>query len=451
MSKQALTEFVNEDIKLLENEETESGLPKFKGIFQKCDEKNRNGRIYSSKLWENVIKSDGVQKKLKKRTMLGELNHPEYRDPNPENASHVVTKLWLSEDNKYVYGEAEILDTPKGRILESLLRAGVEIGVSSRGEGQMVERGGDSYVDEDSYDLITFDGVLEPSVEEAEPSLVESKFGLAMTNMLTEGTLGEKEVAIFESLSEQFSDQEIANSLKAQILEAKSKITTKEHTRNSMSQDQKTLDRLYEANEKLSDAKEELVRIKEKNKTLRNKIAEHKSKIVGLKKGVSKLSEIAKAVPNLKSELKEEKAKTEKAIAVIEGLKDAFDSERSSKDEVTRHYEKALKVLEGVQEKLNSSKVEDYLEESLEDVGGVDRFRKIIGDTKNLSLDEAKEKVDEILNLLDEGSFSPISSTRLKLRENEDDSKGKSRKKRKSIDEKSKSERQSTENILNQM
>jgi len=383
--------------------------------------------------------------------MLGELNHPEYRDPNPENASHVVTKLWLSEDNKYVYGEAEILDTPKGRILESLLRAGVEIGVSSRGEGQMVERGGDSYVDEDSYDLITFDGVLEPSVEEAEPSLVESKFGLAMTNMLTEGTLGEKEVAIFESLSEQFSDQEIANSLKAQILEAKSKITTKEHTRNSMSQDQKTLDRLYEANEKLSDAKEELVRIKEKNKTLRNKIAEHKSKIVGLKKGVSKLSEIAKAVPNLKSELKEEKAKTEKAIAVIEGLKDAFDSERSSKDEVTRHYEKALKVLEGVQEKLNSSKVEDYLEESLEDVGGVDRFRKIIGDTKNLSLDEAKEKVDEILNLLDEGSFSPISSTRLKLRENEDDSKGKSRKKRKSIDEKSKSERQSTENILNQM
>lgn len=417
--KEPLQEFVNSELNLLE-ETSETGRPKFKGLFQKCNEENRNKRIYSKKLWEQTLTSPEIKKKLEKRTMLGELNHPEYRDPNPENASHVVTKLWLSEDN--VYGEAEILDTPKGRILEALLKANVQIGVSSRGEGQMVERHGKKFVDEESYKLITFDTVLEPSVEESTASLIETKFGMAMTNMLNEGKLGSSEISILGSLTEQFSDEEIAESLKAQILEAKNKIETKpkKSEKSSMSTDEQLLDRLNKANETLSEKKEELVLVNEQNKSLRNQIAQLKTERAKFIEDKKSLSKTAEKVEGLEDELNETKLKLDKSIQVIEGMKTAFDKLREQKTKLEGFYQKALGVLEGVTEKINSTKVEDFLDEQLQEFGGIKRFGKILGNVGELSLQEARERVDEIKNLIDEGTVrkSPLENTSsLRLRE----------------------------------
>ena len=60
-------------------------------------------------------------------------------------------------------GEAEILSTPHGRILKSLINDGVRVGISSRGVGNgKVDENGILVIGE-SYKLITFDAVADPS------------------------------------------------------------------------------------------------------------------------------------------------------------------------------------------------------------------------------------------------------------------------------------------------
>jgi hypothetical protein len=63
-------------------------------------------------------------------------------------------------------GEIEVLPTPKGKILESLLEAGVTIGISSRGVGSTDKQRtneGDVDMVNDDYQIICYDIVSEPS------------------------------------------------------------------------------------------------------------------------------------------------------------------------------------------------------------------------------------------------------------------------------------------------
>ena len=154
-------------------ESSGNGKPlRFRGKFAKLDHKTENGRIYSRKLWENCINSKSVQDRLERRQMLGELKHPDYRDIDIEKSAFVITRLWIQDG--YVMGEAEIAPYPAlGGILEVFLRLGCQIGISSRGEGSIVERQGDSFVDEKDFDLITFDSTLNPAVTEAIPEVMK--------------------------------------------------------------------------------------------------------------------------------------------------------------------------------------------------------------------------------------------------------------------------------------
>lgn len=98
-----------------------------------------------------------------------------------ERVSHLITKVWM--EGKLVYGEAEVIeDTTQGHNLAALLRAGVRIGISSRGVGDMevVNEGSsdESYMVQDGYRFVTWDVVGEPSVQEAVMSVMESKNGI---------------------------------------------------------------------------------------------------------------------------------------------------------------------------------------------------------------------------------------------------------------------------------
>jgi len=65
-------------------------------------------------------------------------------------------------DGDVCYGLVELLDTPAGRILQSLVEAGVTLGISSRGVGS-TKRHGDTDVVQDDFQLICWDFVSEPS------------------------------------------------------------------------------------------------------------------------------------------------------------------------------------------------------------------------------------------------------------------------------------------------
>ena len=141
-----------------------------RGVFQKCDEQNNNGRVYPRKILESQVKA--IQEKIGDRSLVGALDHPANDAIHLSQASHLITKLWVEKGGQ-VMGEAEILSTPNGKIVEALLQDNVKIGISSRGLGSVSEGTTGKIVNED-FKLITFDLVSDPSTKGAFPSMCES-------------------------------------------------------------------------------------------------------------------------------------------------------------------------------------------------------------------------------------------------------------------------------------
>jgi hypothetical protein len=142
---------------------SDKGLTKFRGKFQEAEAVNKNKRIYPySILDENVKKLISI---VEARGLVGELDHPTDSIIHFEKCSHVITKLWWEGNN--LMGEGEILNTPHGRILKSLLSDGVRVGISSRGVGNGRSDENGILVIGESYKLITFDAVADPSTHNA--------------------------------------------------------------------------------------------------------------------------------------------------------------------------------------------------------------------------------------------------------------------------------------------
>ena len=137
---------------------------KIRGVFLQSDIKNRNGRIC-----ENDILSKEVDRYSKefidKKRAFGELGHPDGPTVNLERVSHMITSL--KPEGKNFIGEAKIMDTPYGKIVKGLIDEGAQLGVSSRGMGSLVTKGGANYVGKDFYLATAADIVADPSAPDA--------------------------------------------------------------------------------------------------------------------------------------------------------------------------------------------------------------------------------------------------------------------------------------------
>jgi len=135
-----------------------------KGVIQRAEAKNQNGRIYPREILVREIKKY-AEGPIKERRALGELDHPESSVINLQNVSHNVTKVKMVGDD--VYGEVEILSTPAGNILKELFRNGITVGISSRGMGSVQENGNGTVEVQDDFELLCFDFVSTPSTHGA--------------------------------------------------------------------------------------------------------------------------------------------------------------------------------------------------------------------------------------------------------------------------------------------
>ena len=141
----------------------ENGTMYLTGVIQRAEEPNGNNRVYSKKVLEREI--DNYQKLIQENRALGELDHPEDSVINLRNVSHNMVKVWWDGNN--VMGKAKILNTPSGKILQSLVSDGIKLGISSRGMGSVHESPDGRTVVEDDFNLICFDFVSEPSTRGA--------------------------------------------------------------------------------------------------------------------------------------------------------------------------------------------------------------------------------------------------------------------------------------------
>jgi hypothetical protein len=143
--------------------EDSSGRTLVKGVLQRSGAENQNGRVYPREVLEREIKK--YQTLVKERRALGELDHPDSSVINLKNVSHNIREVhWEGND---VIGTVEILPTPSGNILKELLRAGILLGISSRGMGSTQPIKDNKLLVGEDFELIGWDFVSNPSTHGA--------------------------------------------------------------------------------------------------------------------------------------------------------------------------------------------------------------------------------------------------------------------------------------------
>ena len=148
-----------------------------KGVLQRAEAKNQNGRVYPK---ETLMREANkyAETFIAERRALGELDHPDSSVVNLNNVSHNVRDMgWQGDD---LVGTVEVLSTPAGNILKELFKSGIKLGISSRGMGSVKEvfsEGDNTLEVQPDFELIAFDFVSNPSTHGAFLSPVNESKG----------------------------------------------------------------------------------------------------------------------------------------------------------------------------------------------------------------------------------------------------------------------------------
>ena len=136
-----------------------------KGIAIQGGIRNANQRVYPVAEISNAVKTlnDQIQNGY---SVLGEVDHPDDLKVNLDRVSHMITDMWMDGPNGY--GKMKVLPTPMGNLIKTMLEAGVKLGVSSRGSGNVNESSGEVA----DFEIITVDIVAQPSAPGAYPTPV---------------------------------------------------------------------------------------------------------------------------------------------------------------------------------------------------------------------------------------------------------------------------------------
>tara|TARA_B100000941_G_scaffold283377_1_gene252839 strand:+ start:389 stop:1042 length:654 start_codon:yes stop_codon:yes gene_type:complete len=164
MALKLITE-TTEEVKYLHEEKNGKKSLHIEGIFMQGDIKNKNGRMYPKEVLLKEVNRYNKEYIAKNRA-YGELGHPQGPTINLERVSHMITQL--QPDGSNFMGKAKIMtDTPYGKIVESLINEGAQLGVSSRGMGSLKQVNGTNEVQKDFYLATAADIVADPSAPNA--------------------------------------------------------------------------------------------------------------------------------------------------------------------------------------------------------------------------------------------------------------------------------------------
>ena len=170
-NKQLLVDYIPFDVsrdQITESIKDNDGRLVVKGVLQRAEAKNQNGRVYPRETLMREAKKY-AEVNIAERRALGELDHPESSVVNLNNASHNIMEMhWKGDD---LLGTVEVLSTPAGNILKELFKSGIKLGISSRGLGSVKEireeDGEDTVEVQPDFELIAFDFVSNPSTHGA--------------------------------------------------------------------------------------------------------------------------------------------------------------------------------------------------------------------------------------------------------------------------------------------
>lgn len=383
MSKQLLIETRMNSLSLVEGIQPKKGyLGTLAGACADFVNPTRNNNFYSRKLWENVFKDPLVKESLEDKVLIGELDHPGDRlETKATNACIVMTDYKFNDQNGTLDGTFDILDTPNGRILKSLLDYGCKIGVSSRGEGDVTESSGVNNVDEESYYFVGFDAVVLPAVKKAKPALQESV----------------KRESLKESLKKQISEAETTQELNMikKVVEALN-LPDIDSINESIDNRSKELEGTNSSSnlmEDLESATEKIHTLAEENKSLKSEVANCKSRLQRFVTSRVKMNESIGRKDDLIESLKSKSTKNGFEITALSNQVGDLTENLSSRDKEVVRLEKKVSSFESRVLELESEV--SRLNESLENSQSANQ-------KKIETINKLRSRVDELSQNLSE-------------------------------------------------
>ena len=425
MGKATILEAQNSQTIYEEGKSNSGILGHLKGIFADYKNGTRNSdRLYTEELWDNrVFGSEDVMEALETKTLFGELDHPEGDrcETLAKNAAISITKLEKKPDEGVIYGEADILDTPTGRIVKALADSGAQLGISSRGMGEEIYVDGQNIIDPETYDFITFDVVVTPANTKARVSLTESKHLSKLTESFkkeineseTENQLNQLKTVV-ESVNMSNKDEIVglidtklesfAKPVSNKLTEANKQVALnllKEKYENTKSQ----LDEALKASESLSQENTKLIEEKEFLENSRTMLqSKLKESLTTNKELNAKLEESTKLVneTNNKVLAEENKHREMKArnrqVAELKMKNEAkkLNDEIAKLTESNASKDTQIEKLRKLNEK-NEQKVNEYSKILVENKKLLDRVHKLEENNKSLqeSIETSKNKLQE--------------------------------------------------------
>ena len=425
MGKATILEAQNSQTIYEEGKSNSGILGHLKGIFADYKNGTRNSdRLYTEELWDNrVFGSEDVMEALETKTLFGELDHPEGDrcETLAKNAAISITKLEKKPDEGVIYGEADILDTPTGRIVKALADSGAQLGISSRGMGEEIYVDGQNIIDPETYDFITFDVVVTPANTKARVSLTESKHLSKLTESFkkeineseTENQLNQLKTVV-ESVNISNKDEIVglidtklesfAKPVSNKLTEANKQVALnllKEKYENTKSQ----LDEALKASESLSQENTRLIEEKEFLENSRTMLqSKLKESLATNKELNTKLEESTKLVNETNNKVLAEENKHREMKArnrQVAELKMKNETKKLN-DEIAKLTESnaskdtQIEKLRKLNEK-NEQKVNEYSKILVENKKLLDRVHKLEENNKSLqeSIETSKNKLQE--------------------------------------------------------
>lgn len=330
-------------------------LGKLKGVFADFKHGTRNAdRLYSEELWDNrVFNNEDVMEALETKTLFGELDHPDGDrcETKAQNAAITITKLEKRPEEGVIYGEAEILDTPTGKIVKALADSGAKLGISSRGIGEEIYENGQNIIDPETYDFITFDVVVTPANKKARVSLAESKqinklnesFERAINESDTKNQLNQIKEAVDNT-------NNINKSNLLNLIETK-KLSLSSNKENKLLESNKQL-AFNLLKEKYIENKNEL----KESITASNNLGEENKKLI------KELDYYKNSKEDLKTKLKESISSKNELNAIVENLQNENQSQKALLEESNKKIQRLqtkTKILEKQKSNIINKKVED--------------------------------------------------------------------------------------------
>lgn len=143
-------------------------LGTFEGECLDTNITNKNGLDITREVIEEVLASEDYEDGIKNGWYIGFLSHPEdvFCDAFTQGCI-VLTDMWI-EDSGKVYAKFNLLNTPVGRIVKTMIDAGIKFGVSIRGAGDIVANS----VEPGTFIFKGYDLVAYPAYPESMPEFI---------------------------------------------------------------------------------------------------------------------------------------------------------------------------------------------------------------------------------------------------------------------------------------